>query len=238
MKKVFVLIGSNRKNGNTTKLASHLLNNLDKSKFSIEYSHVKDYKINSCTGCQFCFDNAKCILKDDLQTLQDKIISSDIFVIASPVYLHYMTADLKLVLDRCAWWAHTLRLQGKPVIVLSTCSSNGNMSVLNAISNIMNFMGGNVIATVNASQIPNQINNEEWLNEISIAILKRINKYAKLPPQSNKFLEQAFIGAKINILEQKQYKNITGFKLGELNFWEKTGMIEFETFSDYLNSKF
>ena len=70
-------------------------------------------------------------------------------------------------IDRCSWWVHTLRLQGKPIVVLSTCDCNGYRTVIEPLSEIMTFMGGNVIATANGSQIPNQLNNEQWLNSIS-----------------------------------------------------------------------
>ncbi|MBO8565677.1 NAD(P)H-dependent oxidoreductase, partial [Staphylococcus aureus] len=76
-------------------------------------------------------------LKDDLKVLQNKILESDIFIIASPVYIHSMSADLKLFLERSAWWSHTLRLQGKPVIVMSTCSSNGVKTVIEPLSKVI-----------------------------------------------------------------------------------------------------
>lgn len=79
--------------------------------------------------------------RDDISLLENKILSSDIFIVASPVYLHYMSGDLKMILDRLSWWAHTLRLQGKPVVVLSTNGSNGETSVTEPLSEIMTVMG-------------------------------------------------------------------------------------------------
>lgn len=237
MKKVFVLIGSRRKEGNTSKFVKNITGKLDINKFEIEYAIPQDYKIRHCIGCHDCFINARCSIKDDIYLLQEKLLKSDVLIIASPVYLHYMTGELKLILDRLSWWAHTLQLQGKPVVVLSTCSSNGFTSVLEPLSNIITFMGGNVIATANAAEIPNQINNSEWLNEISHEIANRITKFAYLPPQSNKFIEKVFSSIKISMIQQGEICKNSNIDLGEYKYWKETGMIHYDNFKDYLYEK-
>lgn len=237
MKKVFVLIGSRQRDGSTTKFAEKVNENLDKDEFKIEYAYPQDYKIRPCVGCHNCFINAQCSIEDEIELLQEKILKADVLVIASPVYLHYMTADLKLIHDRSSWWAHTLRLQGKPVVVLSTCGSNGFTTVLEPLSRVMNFMGGNVIATSNAAQMPNQINNKDWLNEVSQEIANRINKYAYLPPQSNSFIEKAFSTMKISIIEQEEFSKSLNMEFGECKYWRETGMTEYDTFKEYLEAK-
>lgn len=237
MKKMFVLIGSRKKGGNTTKFVNQIVDNLDKNKIQIEYSYPQDYKIGFCVGCDNCFINTECSLKDEITLLQNRILESDIFLIASPVYLHYMTADLKLVLDRSAWWAHTLRLQGKPVVVLTTCSSNGFNTALEPISKIMTYMGGNVIATANAAQIPNQINNRDWLDEVSKEIANRIMKYVYLPPQSNQFIERVFVSSKVAMLQQEEVEKTSKIEFGECAYWRRTGMIKYSTFKEYLEEQ-
>jgi multimeric flavodoxin WrbA len=237
MKKVFVLIGSRQRDGSTTKFIKKIDENLDINEFQIEYAYPQDYNIKPCIGCHDCFINAQCSIKDEIELLQEKLLKADVFVIASPVYLHYMTADLKLILDRLSCWAHTLRLQGKPVVVLSTCASNGFTTVLEPLSKIMNFMGGNVIATSNAALLPNQINNEVWLNEVSQEIANRINKYAYLPPQSNSFIEKVFSTLKISMVEQEEFSKSSNIELGESKYWRETGMFEYDTFKEYLEVK-
>ncbi len=237
MKKIFVLIGSRRKEGNTIKLAKTITKNLDKSSFEIEYAMPQDYIIKPCVGCNNCFINTRCSIKDDIELLQEKILNSDVFIIASPVYLHYMTADLKLILDRSSWWAHTLRLQGKPVVVLSTCSSNGFNTVLESLSNIITFMGGNVIATANAAELPNQINNEKWLDEVSQEIVNRITKFAYLPPQSNSAIEKNFSTGKNLIAQQEEFSKSLNIELGEYKYWKETGMLKYDTFKNYLEAR-
>lgn len=236
MKKIFILIGSRRKRGSTYKFANSIVSNL--IDYEIEYCFPQDLNIRPCVGCHNCFQKAKCVLRDDISLLENKILSSDIFIVASPVYLHYMSGDLKMILDRLSWWAHTLRLQGKPVVVLSTNGSNGETSVTEPLSEIMTVMGGNVIANANASQFPNQINDESWISEVSLQIVDRIKQHSLHSPCSNQYLEKAFIAQKYNILQQKEMSTLLPeYEFGELKFWEKTGMLNFDTFAGYLLHK-
>lgn len=236
-KKIIVLLGSRRKNGNTVTFIRHILNFLPKKNFEIMYIFPQDFIISPCVGCGNCFDEMKCSVKDDIFQLQTLILEADLLIVASPVYLHYMTADLKLILDKCSWWTHTLMLQGKPTIVLSTCDSNGHQKVIEALSEIMTYMGGNVIATANASFFPNRINNEVWLDSVATEISKRIIKYVNLPPQSNAFLEKYFdilkhsMKMKNELLNQKELEN------GEVNYWISTGMLMANSYSEYLSSR-
>lgn len=234
MKKILVLNGSRRRQGNTITFIKAILEKLPEEKFAIEYIFPQDFKISLCEGCAKCFEKAKCVISDELFILQNKIMECDLFVIASPVYLHYMTADLKKILDRCSWWAHTLRLQGKPVVVLSTCDTNGHQKVVNALGEIMTYMGGNVIASVNASQYPNQLKNDTWMESVANKINERIIKFVGLPPQSNNSLEVCFKGAKDNIIIKDEFLQQHNIENEVVNYWKKTGMINFKNFREYL----
>ncbi|MBR4669345.1 MAG: flavodoxin family protein [Butyrivibrio sp.] len=241
MKKIFVLIGSRQKNGNTTDFAKRITDRLDKEKFEVEYAYPQDFNIAPCVGCSRCFLQAKCVSRDDLPLLHKKILESDLFIIASPVYMHYFTADLKLIIDKSSWWAHTLRLQGKPVVILSTCGTNGHDTVIKALSKIMTYMGGNVIACSNAAQLPKQLDNEKWMQEVSGEIAKRINKYAHIPHQSNQHIEEVFPYMKAAAIIQKEQGQNIGMEIEEFKeyvFWRDTGMENYDSFEDYLKEKY
>ena len=240
MKMIFVLIGSRQKNGNTTAFAKRITDRLDKEKFEVEYVYPQDFNIAPCIGCSKCFLQTKCVSKDDLPLLHEKILESDLFIIASPVYMHYFTADLKLIIDKTSWWAHTLRLQGKPVVILSTCATNGHDTVIKPLKEIMAFMGGNVIACANAALYPDQLENDEWMDKVSGDIAKHINKHAYIPHQSNETIEQFFLHTKAAILEQKRLRDERNLNidLSEYNYWIETGMINYDSFEDYLKEKY
>ncbi len=240
MKKIFVLNGSRQKNGNTAKFIKRITEKLDKDVFEVEYAHPQDYKIAPCLGCAKCFLNTKCVSNDDLEKLHKKILESDVFIIASPVYMHYFTADLKLILDKSSWWAHTLRLQGKPVVILSTCDTNGHNTVIQPLQKFISFMGGNVIACSNAAKIPNQQNNTEWMETVSEEIADRIRRYAYIPHQSNEDIEELFKNMKATEVALTNYykKHKSDITKGEYKYWVNTGMINYDTFEDYLKEKY
>jgi Multimeric flavodoxin WrbA len=234
MNKIVVLIGSRQKNGNTVTFARSILETLPRENFKIEYIFPQDFEISPCIGCKSCFKKIKCTMRDELPMLQEKILVADVFVIASPVYLHNITADLQLILEKSSWWAHTLRLQGKPTVILSTCQSNGHRKVIEPLSKIMTCMGGNVIATANASELPNQLNNSAWVKTISLEISKRILKFSALPLQSNEFLEESFINLKKNMLFVNEKLQKMNLKNEEVEYWKNTGLIECNTYGEYL----
>ena len=219
-KKILIIIGSRNVNGNTSKFANKIMSFLDSS-YEKEFIFPQDLSLNAIDGSNFYFTDLNYNATTSLKDLKQKILSSDVLIVGSPVYVHYFSSDLKLLIENLASWTHTLRLQGKPTVVLSTCGTNG-------------------IDTANASQIPNQINNNDWLNEVGSTIAKRIEICIRKGAESNKFLEQVFRSNKNSILDQKKLQikhKIKVSELGELKFWEDSGMINFDSFQDYLNNQ-
>ncbi len=59
-------------------------------------------KIRPCLGCFDCWSvtPGKCILKDDMDELIEKVMSSDIVVLATPLYVDNVSGIMKNFLDR------------------------------------------------------------------------------------------------------------------------------------------
>ena len=101
MSKIAVLIGSSRKGGNTDILAHSFIDGA-KINHDIEVISVADIKVNSCTGCNFCYtsENHRCVQKDGMQEIYDKLTDADIITIATPVYFYGVSSQLKCIIDR------------------------------------------------------------------------------------------------------------------------------------------
>lgn len=58
--------------------------------------------INGCLACEYCHTKEKgtCIQKDDMQEIYDLLNQAEMLVIASPIYYHGITGQLKYVIDR------------------------------------------------------------------------------------------------------------------------------------------
>lgn len=93
--------GSVRSGGNTELLAQSFADGAQKNN-SVEIVSVADFKVNPCIGCNSCFkreENA-CFQNDDMAEIYKKLKSTDILVIASPLYFYGISAQLKAVIDR------------------------------------------------------------------------------------------------------------------------------------------
>lgn len=100
-KKILVISSSPRKNGNSDLLCDQFVAGAQEAKNEVEKIFLKDVKINYCTGCGVCFEGAKrCSQKDDMAEILDKMVASDVIVMATPVYFYTMCAQMKTMIDR------------------------------------------------------------------------------------------------------------------------------------------
>ncbi|MBF9018185.1 MULTISPECIES: flavodoxin family protein [unclassified Oceanispirochaeta] len=101
-KKIIVILGSPRKNGNTAALAEALANAAVENGADVETVYLAGLDISPCRGCNHCQKETSpgCIIKDDMTPLYKKLEESDAIVFASPVYWFNLSAQLKTFIDR------------------------------------------------------------------------------------------------------------------------------------------
>ncbi len=100
-KKILILSGSPRKGGNSDILCDEFMRGAKEAGNDVEKIFLRDKKINYCVACYYCRDNGgKCAINDDMAEIIEKMISSDVIVMASPVYFYSIDAQLKTVIDR------------------------------------------------------------------------------------------------------------------------------------------
>ena len=67
----------------------------------IQLIHVIDKHIEYCTGCFACMRNGgTCIHDDDMRSILNEILESDLLIWSFPLYCYGMPAPLKALLDR------------------------------------------------------------------------------------------------------------------------------------------
>lgn len=101
--KVLAINGSPReKNGNTEVLLKPFLKGCEEEGAEIETIYLKDKNINHCRGCFTCWTKTpgKCIYKDDMEEILEKVIEADIMVYATPLYIYTVTGLMKDFMDR------------------------------------------------------------------------------------------------------------------------------------------
>ncbi|MDO4371901.1 MAG: flavodoxin family protein, partial [Clostridia bacterium] len=112
MKKILILEGSPRRNGNSAILSEEFARGAQEAGCSVERVRIADKKIAGCLGCNACYRNSgACIQKDDMAEVRERMLAADAIVLASPIYFYSMTAQLKAVIDRT--YAFYPQLEGK-----------------------------------------------------------------------------------------------------------------------------
>lgn len=100
MKKVLILSGSPRKDGNSDILCNEFMRGAKEAGNEVEKIRVAEKNVGYCRACYACKDTGKCVVKDDMAEILQKMIDADVLVLASPVYFYSIDAQLKTVIDR------------------------------------------------------------------------------------------------------------------------------------------
>ncbi|MBR4241450.1 MAG: flavodoxin family protein, partial [Eubacterium sp.] len=73
----------------------------EESENEITLINVIDKHIEYCSGCFSCMRNGgNCIHSDDMKSILEKILESDLLIFSFPLYCYGMPAPLKALLDR------------------------------------------------------------------------------------------------------------------------------------------
>lgn len=101
--KVSIFMGSPRINGNTAELCKPFMNELRKNGAEVTCIVLSGKNIAPCKGCYYCQNVSGeygCVQKDDMQAIADEIISTDVIVLATPIYTWFCPPEMKAMLDR------------------------------------------------------------------------------------------------------------------------------------------
>lgn len=94
--KVFGICASPRK-GTTEYVLKEALDKLDCE--TVMFScHGKDLK--PCMHCDYCLENKKCIISDDMGEVYENLQSADGIILATPVQSGSVSANLSIIMDR------------------------------------------------------------------------------------------------------------------------------------------
>ena len=97
------LQGSPRKRGNTDSFLAAFMNEAAKAGASVKTIQAARAGIVPCKGCGYCETHGICVIADDPMStdIYGLIRQADMVVAASPVYFYGISAQLKVLIDRC-----------------------------------------------------------------------------------------------------------------------------------------
>lgn len=100
MKKILVVLGGGRPNGNTKQLADAFIKGAAEAGHQTELISLNKLRVNGCTGCNACRYGKPCVQKDDFNSLIPKIKEADLIVFASPLYFWTISSKIKAFIER------------------------------------------------------------------------------------------------------------------------------------------
>lgn len=100
--KVLVLNGSPRAAGNTAKMVSAFKEAAEGAGHEVTVVNVCRRNIRGCLACEYCHGvgNGTCVQKDDMQEIYGLLREANMLILASPIYYHGISGQLKCVIDR------------------------------------------------------------------------------------------------------------------------------------------
>ena len=126
--KILVLNGSPRPNGNTKSMIKAFQEGAESARHQVDVEDVCLMKINGCLACEYCHTrgHGECAQKDDMQQIYSLLKEAEMLVLASPIYYHGISGQLKCVVDRfysAAYPSKPPKLK-KVAMILSSGASN------------------------------------------------------------------------------------------------------------------
>ena len=101
-KKIVILNGSPRKNGNTSALANAFKDGAESVGNTVTEFFLGGMDIHGCKGCfgGHSSRSCPCVQKDDMEKIYPAVRDCDVIVLASPLYYWNMSGQLRTAIDR------------------------------------------------------------------------------------------------------------------------------------------
>jgi len=97
---VLAIAGSPRRHGNSETLLDRVVASIQEEGVEVEKIALTDVTVNPCKGCNACEKRNKCVQRDDLDWLGQKLLDADCVILSSPIYCMGICAQAKALIDR------------------------------------------------------------------------------------------------------------------------------------------
>ncbi len=235
--KICVLCFSRNKNSRTKEIINEVLERINEQfgseNLDIDYINHELLNVSVCQGCNNCFYNGFCIQDDDMTMLQEKLLEADIIIFGTPVYINFISGEMKSFLDRIAYWTHLMPLLGKYAIIVTASSNSGVSEALKYMYDISCYYGLDVIGAIGEARTMGR--NETLINiDILVNRLQRIKNFKECI-KPNQFRENIFRQF-ADIYRSSLINNNTA-KNFEAKYWEQNEYLKFERLFDLMDNK-
>lgn len=126
---ILVLNGSPRPRGNTKQMAEAFREGARSAGHQVDVVDVCKLHIGGCLACEYCHTKGRgqCVQKDDMEQVYALLKNADMLVIASPIYYHGLSGQLKCVIDRFYSAAYPSKPPKLKKVAMILSSGDANM---------------------------------------------------------------------------------------------------------------
>ena len=130
-KKIVVLNGSPRKNGNTSALVKAFTEGAESAGHTVTEFFLDSMNIHGCKGCFGGHSSRECpcVQNDDMNIIYPAVKACDVMVLATPLYYWNMSGQLRTAVDRLfaleEGEGNLLRGNGRSCALLMAAEVNG-----------------------------------------------------------------------------------------------------------------
>ena len=140
-KKVLVISANSKISDNSEILCEQFISGVAKGGNLTEKIFIKDKKINYCIGCNYCKTrDGKCIHKDDMSEILEKMAAADAIVMVAPVSSYNLEGQMKTLIGRTV--ARHEEINSKKIYFIFTQTDNKDQSLETTVDSFIGFVAG------------------------------------------------------------------------------------------------
>jgi len=215
--------------GNTSQMLAMLGENLAREGLELEEIFLSQYQIGFCTGCATCLESGSCWVRDDYNSVVRTVLEADAVILASPVYIFNVTAQMKTFLDRSLGHGHRPRGDWKPGLALSVSSGHGESWAADYLGQVLRLFGAFPVGKFTAIAVgPGEFLGKEAVEaraaDLARDLARAVKEGRRYPPTDQDLRYWHFMG---NLIKENR-----DFMVADYDHWQELGL--FKSFEAYI----
>ncbi|MCF8106855.1 MAG: NAD(P)H-dependent oxidoreductase [Desulfohalobiaceae bacterium] len=219
--------------GNTALMLEMLRPSIEAAAMAFEVINLADKEISYCIGCGLCLEKGRCWINDDQASIVRQLLQADGVILASPVYFHQVTAQMKTFLDRCLALGHKPRPAWKPGVSVCVSAGWGETATGHYLASVLRTFGAFNTGTLAAMAAgPGEFTGREAVEQkaedVARDLIRAVQEGRRVPATDEDFQYYLFMSSLI----QKHQQSIMRH---DHQHWQEHGL--YDGFEQYIQQE-
>lgn len=106
---------------------------------TVEKVFLQDKQVNYCIACDVCRNSGgACIHQDDMADILEKMIASDVIVMATPIYFYSIDGQKKTIIDRT--YSRYTEITNKDFYFIMTAADGRDQTIQETLMEFLGFI--------------------------------------------------------------------------------------------------